>query len=408
MKSIIEQLCKGEVEYVSLKLPKDRLEKEMSYYDKIKTLMTGENAVLFDEYVNTVALNYEFLILRAYTLAFKTGFQLGLEMADTEELNLDAKTNKERKVKAYLEANAFDILAEKINNGVRIQKDGKTLLNKKTLAGFLKFACDEAKKQAEKGAQSACIDDAVVYGWAVHYFEEDSIEGTLYNEDGTEYKKQPGVAAKAPTVKYTPPKPQPKPQMSMFDLLDAKPEEPDEDGPTDEEIREAVEQIAAEEKVEQPKPTVSPVYQKYLDVQSKYSQAIVAMRLGDFYEVFGDNAKLLADELDLTLTGRDCGLESRVPMVGFPYHASDVYFGKILSNGYTLVVMENGDEVRELSAKQNVDLETGEIFSEEEMREFDGDMEEPDIADDEPDISAFDTEALAVLDEMFGNEITLR
>lgn len=326
------------------------------------------------------------------------------------KLNLDAKTNEERKVKAYLEANASDILAEKINNGVRIQKDGKTLINKKTLAGFMKFACDEAKKQAEKGAQSACIDDDVVYGWAVHYFEEDSFVGMLYNEDGTEHKNQPSVATKAPTVKYTPPKPQPKPQLSMFDLLDAKPDEPDEDEPTDEEIREVVEQIAAEEKAEQPKPTVSPVYQKYLDVQGKYPQAIVATRLGDFYEVFGDNAKLLADELDLTLTGRDCGLESRVPMVGFPYHASDVYFGKILSNGHTLVVIENDDEVREFPAEQNVDLETGEILSEEEMREFDGDVEEPDFADDETDLdlSAFDTEALAVLDEMFGNEITLR
>ena len=224
------------------------------------------------------------------------------------KLNLEAKTQAEQKIKAYLEANASEILAEKINNGVHIQKDGKTLLNKKTLSGFMKFACDEAKKQAEKGAQSAYIDDAVVYGWAVHYFEEDSIEGTLYNEDGTEYKKQPGIAAKAPTVKYTPPKPQPKPQMSMFDLLDAKPEEPDEDGPTDEEIREAVEQIAAEE------------------------------------------------------------------------------------------------------PPQNVDLETGEILTEEEMREFDGDVEEPDFTDDEPDLdlSAFDTEALAVLDELLGNEITLR
>ena len=326
------------------------------------------------------------------------------------KLNLDAKTNEERKVKAYLEANASEMLAEKINNGVRIQKDGKTLPNRKTLAGFMKFACDEAKKQAEKDAQSACIDDAIVYGWAVHYFEEDSIEGTLYNEDGTEYKKQPSVATKAPAVKYTPPKPQPKPQISMFDLLDAKPEESDEDEPTDEEIREAAEQIAAEEKTEQPKPTVSPVYQKYLDVQGKHPQAIVAMRLGDFYEVFGDNAKLLADELDLTLTGRDCGLESRVPMVGFPYHASDVYFGKILSNGHTLVVIENDDEVRELSAEQNVDLETGEILSEEEMREFDGDVEEPDFTDDEPDLdfSAFDTEALAALDELLGNEITMR
>ena len=331
------------------------------------------------------------------------------------KLNLQATTKEERKVKAYLEANASEMLAEKINNGVRIQKDGKMLFNRKTLASFMKFACDEAKKQAEKGASSACIDDSVVYGWAVHYFEEDSIEGTLYNEDGTEYKAPvPKVTAKAPAVKSVPPKPQPKPQMSMFDLLDAKSEElaaeePD-DEPTDEDDTEAAEALAEKETAKPPERTVSPMYQKYLDVQEKYPQAVVAMRLGDFYEVFGKNAEMLADELHLTLTGRDCGLESRVPMVGFPYHASDVYFGKILSNGHTLVVMENDDEVRELPAEQNVDLETGEILSEEEMREFDGDVEEPDFADDEPDLdlSAFDTEALAVLDEMFGNEITLR
>ena len=333
------------------------------------------------------------------------------------KLNLQAATKEEQKVKAYLEANASEVIAEKINGGVRIQKDGKTLLNKKTLAGFMKFACDEAKKQAEKGASSACIDDDTVYGWAVHYFEEDSIEGTLYNEDGTEYKApMPKVTAKVPAVKYTPLKPQPKPQMSMFDLLDAKPEEPvsekiddnKDDMPSEEEIQETMAELVEEEKAEQPKRTVSPMYQEYLDVQGKYPHAVVAMRLGDFYEVFGKNAEILASELPLTLTGRDCGLESRVPMVGFPYHTAEMYFGKILSNGHTLVVIENDGEVRELPAEQNVDLETGEILSEEEMREFDGDMEEPDLADDEPDISAFDTEALAVLDEMFGNEITLR
>ena len=329
------------------------------------------------------------------------------------KLNLQATTKEERKVKAYLEANASEVLAEKINGGVRIQKDGKTLINKKTLAGFLKFACDEAKKQAEKGTSSACIDDDTVYGWAVHYFEEDSIEGALYNEDGTEYKApMPKVTAKAPTVKYTPSKPQPKPQMSMFDLLDAKPEEPaaeePDDEPTDEDYAEAAEALAEEEKSKPPQRMVSPMYRKYLDAQGKYPHAVVAMRLGDFYEVFGKNAEILASELPLTLTGRDCGLESRVPMVGFPYHASAVYFGKILSKGHTLAIIENNDEVRELPAEQNVDLETGEILSEKEMREFDGDMEEPDIADDEPDISAFDTEALAVLDEIFGNEITLR
>lgn len=313
-----------------------------------------------------------------------------------------------------MEANASEVLAEKINNGVRVQKDGKTLINKKTLAGFMKYACDEAKKQVEKGASSACIDDPVVYGWAVHYFEEASIEGTLYNEDGTEYKA-PMPKTKPVQTKPTPPMPKPKPQLSIFDMVsanklaDEENEEPDEDEPTDEEIREAVEQIAAEEKAEQPKPTVSPVYQKYLDVQDKYPQAIVAMRLGDFYEVFGDNAELLADELDLTLTGRDCGLESRVPMVGFPYHASDAYLKKILGNGHAVALIEN-DGIRELPSAQNIDLETGEILSEEEMREFDGDIEEPDFADDEPDLdlTAFDTEALAALDELLGNEITLR
>ena len=328
------------------------------------------------------------------------------------KLTLQATTKEERKIKAYLEANASEVLTAKINNGVRVQKDGKTLINKKTLAGFMKYACDEAKKQAEKGASSACIDDDTVYGWAVHYFEEDSIEGTLCNEDGTEYKA-PMPKTKPVQTKPMPPMPKPKPQLSIFDMVSAnKPadegnEEPD-DEPTDEDDTEAAEQITKEEKAKPPERTVSPMYQKYLDVQEKYPKAVVAMRLGDFYEVFGKDAEMLADELHLILTGRDCGLESRVPMVGFPYHASDVYFGKILSNGHTLVVIENDDEVRELPEEQAVDPETGEILSEEEMREFDGDIEEPDLADDEPDISAFDTEALAVLDEMFGNEITLR
>ena len=332
------------------------------------------------------------------------------------KLNLEAKTKEQQRIKAYLEENASDILAGKINNGVLIKKDGKILLNRKTLDGFMSFASEEAKKQAEKGARYAMVEDNVVFGWAVHYFEEDSIEGTLYNEDGTEYKTQPKPAAKVPTVKAQP-KPQPKPQMSMFDLMgedlegkpdEKKPDDEQDDMPSDEEIREIMEEIAKEEKAEQPKTTVSPVYQKYLDAQDKYPQAIVAMRLGDFYEVFGKNAEVLARELPLTLTGRDCGLESRVPMVGFPYHTSDMYFGKILSKGHILVVIENDNEVHEMTNEQDVDLETGEILSEEEMREFDGDIEEPKDLDDDIDTSAFDKDALCKLDEMFGDKITLR
>lgn len=330
------------------------------------------------------------------------------------KLNLEAKTKEQQRIKAYLEENASDILAEKINNGVRIEKDGKILLNRKTMDGFMSFATEEARKQADKGARYAMVEDDVVFGWAVHYFEEDSIEGTLFNEDGSEYKTQPKPAAKAPTVKAQP-KPQPKPQMSMFDLMgedledkpeEEKPEDDEDTMPSDEEIQEIMAEIAEEDKKKQA--STSPVYRKYLEVQDRYPQAIIAMRLGDFYEVFGKNAEVLANELPLTLTGRDCGLESRVPMIGFPYHASDIYFGKILSKGHTLVVIENDDEVRELPSAQGVDLETGEILSEEEMREFDGDIEEPKDLDDDIDTSAFDKDALCKLDEMFGDKITLR
>ena len=120
------------------------------------------------------------------------------------DLTIEAKGNEHEKVKRYLEANASEVLAEKINNGVVIEKDGKKLINKKTLDGFMKFACDEARKQAAKGAYSACIDDEVVYGWAIHYFEEESITGVLYNEDGTEYKEpKKTVSVKPKTTKPT-------------------------------------------------------------------------------------------------------------------------------------------------------------------------------------------------------------
>ena len=136
------------------------------------------------------------------------------------ELNLTAITPAEEKILQYLKENASETLANKINNGTPFEKDGKPLLNKKTLSGFMKYACDEARKLAEKGANSACIDDATVYGWAVHYFEEESIEGTLYTLDGEEYK--PAVKTKnIQKSTYTPtsaPKPQNQ-QASLFDII---------------------------------------------------------------------------------------------------------------------------------------------------------------------------------------------
>lgn len=135
------------------------------------------------------------------------------------KLNLEAKTKAQQLVREYLENNVSLTLAEKINGGAKVIKDGKTLINKKTLDGFMKYATEEARKLTEKGANSACVEDEVVFGWAIHYFEEDDIEGTLYSEDGTEYKKQPSVTAKASKVNNLPTKPAQKPQLSMFDML---------------------------------------------------------------------------------------------------------------------------------------------------------------------------------------------
>ena len=113
------------------------------------------------------------------------------------KLNLNPTNESQKRIKDYLEQNASDVLADKINYGVEIKKNGKTLVNKKTLDGFMKFATNQARELAEKGSQYACVEDATVFGWAIHYFEEDSIEEKLYNQDGTEYQ------AKKPTKKPT-------------------------------------------------------------------------------------------------------------------------------------------------------------------------------------------------------------
>ena len=134
------------------------------------------------------------------------------------ELNLTASGNEQTLIKQYLENNVSETLAEKINNGVKIVKENKNLLSKKDLNGFIKFACEEARKQAEKGSNSACIEDEIVFGWAIHYFEEDTIEGTLYNEDGTEYKATPKTTYTSKVEVKKPPKEEKK-QVSLFDFM---------------------------------------------------------------------------------------------------------------------------------------------------------------------------------------------
>ena len=99
-------------------------------------------------------------------------------------------TNKpQERIKEYLENSVSEVLGAKINNGAVIQKDGQTLINIKTLDGFMKYATEQAKEMAKKGSHCVCIEDDVVFGWAVHYFEEYSIEENLFNLDGSKYSK---------------------------------------------------------------------------------------------------------------------------------------------------------------------------------------------------------------------------
>ena len=359
------------------------------------------------------------------------------------KINLTAANKQEELILHYLENNASETLADKINNGTPFEKDGKPLINKKTLSGFMKYACDEARKLDEKGANSACIADATVYGWAIHYFEEESIEGTLYTIDGEEYK--PVVKTKTtqkPT--YTPTSAtKPKPQNLQFSIFD-KIEETDvknttndtstaendtnddeSDTPTEEEIQEAM-QIIAEEESQQIMPTTvkeqpkgNQTYRDYMLYQGERPTAIVALRLGDFYEVFGDNAVMLGNEIGLTITSRDVGLEIRIPMIGFPYHAAENYFAKIVKR-HDLYIIENPYDTQFIQCvnyadNRLIDEDTGEILcdylTEDEMRKFDGDIEEPDelFTDNKPtNTPAPNNEIIAKLKAVLGDTFIVR
>ena len=288
------------------------------------------------------------------------------------ELNLKANTPAEREILEYLENNASKALAYKINNGTPFEKDGKPLINRKTLAGFMKYACDEARKTVENDSSSACIEDSVVYGWAIHYFEEESIEGTLYTLDGEEYK--PVTKAKnTQKSTYTPtsaPKQQNQ-QASLFDIISQENNVADTTKQEQPVIQKEEDSIKETPKIET-KQALSPVYVEYKALKEKYSDYVIAYRLGDFYEILGKDAVTIASELDLTLTGRECGLAYRIPMVGFPYHAAEVYFGKI-ARKHNLVIRESDKDIQlidkiNMNDNRLIDQDTGEILNQKDFK----------------------------------------
>ncbi len=85
---------------------------------------------------------------------------------------------------------------------------------------------------------------------------------------------------------------------------------------------------------------LSPMMQQYLKIKEEYPNTILFFRLGDFYEMFFEDAKLVSQELELTLTGRDCGLSERAPMCGVPFHSVETYLERLIEKGYKVAICE--------------------------------------------------------------------
>ena len=128
--------------------------------------------------------------------------------------------------------------------------------------------------------------------------------------------------------------------------------------------------MPAMEEKEPEKPVISPLWTRYQGYRDEHPKAVIAMRVGDFYEIFGESAEAASKPLELTVVSRDFGLPERVPMIGFPYHRADAYIEKL--RAFTdVAIIENEAEQRVLPKYQpvegfEVDTTTGEIIEPEQ------------------------------------------
>ena len=89
---------------------------------------------------------------------------------------------------------------------------------------------------------------------------------------------------------------------------------------------------------------LSPMMKQYFQIKEKNPDTLLFFRLGDFYEMFFDDAKLASKELELTLTGRDCGQEERAPMCGVPFHSCETYIARLVAKGYKVAICEQMED----------------------------------------------------------------
>ena len=151
----------------------------------------------------------------------------------------------------------------------------------------------------------------------------------------------------------------------------------------------------SEKQQEEPQHPLFPYYAKYIEIGERYPNNVIIQKLGDFYEIFDENAIYIADKLDLTLTSRDFGFKSRTPMIGFPYHAAENYINKIRQ--YYNVTIIDGNDIKELPQivmvdGTMIDKETGEILNEE-------------VCEESQASSLLDNELMQYLNNLLDNKI---
>ena len=92
---------------------------------------------------------------------------------------------------------------------------------------------------------------------------------------------------------------------------------------------------------------ISPMMQHYVKTKEEYKDSILFYRLGDFYEMFFEDAETVSRELELTLTGKDCGMAERAPMCGVPFHAAETYINRLISKGYKVAICEQMEDPKQ-------------------------------------------------------------
>lgn len=91
---------------------------------------------------------------------------------------------------------------------------------------------------------------------------------------------------------------------------------------------------------------LAPMMKHYVELKDKYKDVILMYRLGDFYEMFFEDAEVVSHDLELTLTARNAGLEEKVPMCGVPHHSVDIYIDKLIKLGYKVAICEQLEDHR--------------------------------------------------------------